>query len=270
MRIVIVDDHMLFAQALAPALEADGLELVGVACDGAQAERLVTETRPDIVLVDIGLPDRSGLAVGSDILRLRPETKVVALTALTHPELVREALSLGFHGYLTKDMNVSRFLASLRAIDEGQVVVPRELARGAAGRPRGDWQIEILADQLTPREHQVLELVARAVTGHEIARHLSISDNTVRTHIQSILTKLQVHSRLEAAAFAIRHGIVDVPRPGHEWARGGERHRLARQRDGAPPHRVVETWALWSARSKLEPQLGCASHSAALSSGSAR
>jgi len=167
---------------------------------------------PDVVLMDIGLPDRSGLAVGRDIIEKLPDVRVVALTALGDATAVRESLRAGFHAYITKDTSVSEFLSSLRAVLEGQVVITRKLAPSVGGaHDEQQRSAHLLTSQLTPREREVLSLLVDGATGSEIAKRLSISANTVRTHIQGILTKLQVHSRLEAAAFAVRNGLVDVP-----------------------------------------------------------
>ena len=186
------------------------MTVVGVATTGAEGRELVNGLRPDLILVDIGLPDESGLVAGRRILEEHPEAKVVALTALLSPATVREAVRLGFHGYITKDTPVSRFASSLRAVLDGQVVFPRRLA-SALGRPRDDGS-DLLAAQLTARELEVLGLMAEGLSGTDIALKLGISTNTVRTHIQSILTKLQVHSRLEAVAFALRRGLVRLRR----------------------------------------------------------
>jgi two-component system, NarL family, nitrate/nitrite response regulator NarL len=185
------------------------MDVVGVATSGAQALDAVREHRPDVVLMDIGLPDQSGIVVGQRILEERPETKVVALTALEDAQAVREALRVGFCGYLTKDTDAHRFERALRSVFEGQVVLPQSLGKelGADRSPSAD---DMLIRQLTPRELEVLELLAEGATSLRIAETLGVSPNTVRTHVQGILSKLQVHSRLEAAAFAVRHGLVDV------------------------------------------------------------
>jgi two-component system, NarL family, nitrate/nitrite response regulator NarL len=212
-RAMIVDDHTLFADAVRATLEAKGIAVVAVVATGAEALDAVAANRPDLVLLDLGLPDRSGLAVGADILQEWPETKVLALTALDDPRAVKEAMRTGFHGYLTKDTPVVKFVEAVLATIGGQVVVPHRLAAQAAGaRSRHDRQVALMAEQLTYRELDVLRLLADGLPGEAIARKLGISRNTVRTHVQSILTKLQVHSRLEAASFAVRHGIVDPPR----------------------------------------------------------
>jgi DNA-binding NarL/FixJ family response regulator len=191
------------------------MSVVDVASTGAEGVELADRYRPDLVLMDIGLPDESGLVSGRVILERHPETKVVVLTALLAPATVREAVRLGFHGYLTKDVAVSRFASSLRAVLDGQIVFPRRLASALA---RGGDGSDLLAAQITTRELEVLGLMAEGLAGSEIARKLGISSNTVRTHIQSILTKLQVHSRLEAVAFALRRGLVRLPRGESETA----------------------------------------------------
>ena len=189
------------------------MNVVAVATTGAEASELMRLHRPDLVLVDIGLPDESGLVVGRRILEAYPEAKVVVLTALLSPATVREAVRIGFHGYLTKDAPVSRFASSLRAVVEGQVVFPRRLA-SAIARSSGEDGLELLSSHLTAREREVLGLMAEGLGGTDIAGRLGITTNTVRTHIQGILTKLQVHSRLEAVAFAHRRGIVRLPQRG--------------------------------------------------------
>jgi two-component system, NarL family, nitrate/nitrite response regulator NarL len=212
-RALIVDDHTLFAEAVRATLEARGIEVVGVVANGASAIEAVGAHQPDLVLLDLGLPDRSGLAVGADILDQAPDTKVVALTALNDSRAVKEAMRTGFHGYMTKDTPVAKFVEAVLATIKGQMVMPYRLAAHAAGSLSSqEDQAALMADRLTYRELDVLRLLAEGMRGEEIVRKLGISGNTVRTHVQSILTKLQVHSRLEAATFAVRHGIVDPPR----------------------------------------------------------
>jgi DNA-binding NarL/FixJ family response regulator len=160
--------------------------------------------------MDLGLPDRSGLAVGQEILERWPQMKILAVTALDDPKAVDDALRMGFRGYLTKDTPVARFISSLEAIVDGQVVAPHRLIPGGHRRRPAD-DISLLVTQLTSREREVLGLLMEGADGRTIARRLGISRNTVRTHVQSILTKLQVHSRLEAATFAVRHHVVPVP-----------------------------------------------------------
>ena len=201
-----MDDHLLFAEAIRAALQDAGMGVSAAVVNGRDAIAFLETERADVVLMDLGLPDRSGLAVGQEILDRWPETKLLAVTALDDPRAVDDALRTGFRGYLTKDTPVARFISSLEAIVDGQVVVPHRLIPGGHRRGPAD-DISLLVTQLTSREEEVLGLLMEGADGRTMARRLGISRNTVRTHVQSILVKLQVHSRLEAATFAVRHHL---------------------------------------------------------------
>jgi len=211
-RLLIVDDQMLFAEAIRVALEDLGEEVLGVVTTGEEAVASVRRTRPDIVLMDIALPDQSGLAVGRAILGEWPDMKIIALTALSDRTAVEEALRIGFRGYITKDTPVAQFVNSLQSVLDGHIVLPHRL--GPTGkRSAAEDEVALLADQLTAREREVLGLLVEGADGLTVAMKLGISRNTVRTHVQNILMKLQVHSRLEAATFAVRHRLVQAPTP---------------------------------------------------------
>lgn len=215
-RILLVDDHRLFSEVIRSTLEGMGMDVLPVTTTGSEGLDVARRERPDIVLVDIGLPDQSGLMVGKKILEEMPDTKVVAVTSLIDPRAVAEAVRLGFRGYVTKHTPVNQFVSSIQAVLDGNVVMPKQLARAAAGdRSPEEQQADILVKQLTDREREVLQLLAEGSSGTQIAQRLGVSPNTVRTHVQSILTKLQVHSRLEAAAFAVRHGLIKTPGDRH-------------------------------------------------------
>jgi DNA-binding NarL/FixJ family response regulator len=153
----------------------------------------------------------SGIELGSRLLELLPDTKVLAVTAMNEPQALRAAIKAGFHGFLTKNIPLQQFVASIETALEGQMVIPHKLAAPAAGHMSPEErQAALLIKQLTQRELEVLTLLAGGAGGEEIAQKLNVSRNTVRSHVQNILTKLQVHSRLEAVAFAARHNIVKV------------------------------------------------------------
>ena len=200
----------MFAEAIRSALNDAGMDAVAVVTSGRAALAYLEDDRPDVILLDLGLPDRSGLAVGREILEAWPDAKLMVLTALDDPKAVEEASRAGFRGYLTKDTPVSRFVSSIEAIVAGQEVFPHRFAQ-AVRRPGSSDSVWLLISQLTPREREVLGLLVEGADGRTIAERLGISRNTVRTHVQSILTKLQVHSRLEAATLAVRHRVVPVP-----------------------------------------------------------
>ncbi len=188
-----------------------GMGPVDVVSTGREALEAVKQVRPDLVLIDVGLPDGHGIAIGRDILEEAPGTKVVALTALEDERTVQDALRSGLHGYLTKSTEPAPFKRALESIADGQTVFPHRLGRQPGWSNGHRSQEELLGEQLTGREVEVLQLLAEGASSRDIAQKLSVSPNTVRTHVQGILSKLQVHSRLEAAAFAVRHDLVKLP-----------------------------------------------------------
>jgi two-component system, NarL family, nitrate/nitrite response regulator NarL len=207
-RVLIVEDQALFAEAVRGALEYQGMTGVGMVSTGEEAMVAVETLHPKVVLMDLALPGQSGLAVGRAILERWPEVKIVALTALNDKSILEEALRVGFVGYLTKDVSIAQLANSIRAVADGNVLLPHKLW------PRRSTTYEddaaLLASQLSPREREVLALLVEGAGGETVSRKLGISRNTVRTHVQNILTKLQVHSRLEAATFAVRHRVVPL------------------------------------------------------------
>jgi two-component system nitrate/nitrite response regulator NarL len=191
---------------LKASLEHAGFEVAGIATSGRQALEMVLPDPPDVLLIDIGLPDESGLAVGKKIRELVPGARMLALTALDDPRLAQQSSRMGFSGYLTKDIAVSRVVAALWAVLEGRSV----RSNGMAAQRGNGSHMDLLAQQLTTREREVLGLLVEGLGGQAIGRRLGVSSNTVRTHVQNILSKLQVHSRLEAATLAVRHRLLDV------------------------------------------------------------
>jgi DNA-binding NarL/FixJ family response regulator len=208
LRVLVIEDHRLFADLMRWTVERLGMSVVGMAATEPEALAMADAERPDLVLVDIGLPGADGLVVGKEIHRRLPAAKVVAVTALDDPATARKAMTMGFRGYLSKDLPALQFAASIQAIVEGRAIFPRlgvapaRRARTNGGSPGGPRH-------LTRREREVLLLLTEGLRGTEIATRLSISPRTVRTYVQSILHKLQVHSRLEAVAVALEAGLVD-------------------------------------------------------------
>jgi two-component system, NarL family, nitrate/nitrite response regulator NarL len=146
--------------------------------------------------------------VGKSILATHPSTIVVVVSALSEPEWVREALGAGFHGFVAKDAPLARFVSSVTAALEGQIVVPHDLASKSRERSPEDEYASAVGSQLTAKEREVLQLLVDGASTATMAEALGVSRNTVRTHVGRVLTKLQAHSRLEAATFAVRHGLV--------------------------------------------------------------
>jgi two-component system, NarL family, nitrate/nitrite response regulator NarL len=205
---LIVDDHTLFAEAIGATLQSEGFDIVGIVGTGDDAVEAARDARPDLVLMDLGLPDRSGIEVGKAILDERPSTKILAVAGFDDPASVGEAVRAGFHGYVSKDAGIAHLLESLNAVSQGRIVIPRTAGRRMIEGDPGRQQAHRLAASLTAREREILGLLVQGVPTRGIAGRLHISPNTVRSHVQALLTKLQVHSRLEAVAFATRNGLV--------------------------------------------------------------
>ena len=195
--------------AVRPTLLGLGAEDIVVAYTGSDGVAVAKRSELDVALVDIGLPDRSGLSVGREIMDLDSRTLVVALTAVKDALIARHALKLGFAAYLPKDISLDIFAQGMRNVLRGRRIDLSSAGPSTSRRPSRTepWRE---GSDLTGRELEVLSLLVEGCTGPTIATRLGISRNTVRTHIQSILTKVQVHSRLQAVAFAVEEGLVDV------------------------------------------------------------
>jgi DNA-binding NarL/FixJ family response regulator len=207
-RVLLCDDHDVLTEGLAAVLEARGLDVVAVVNRGADALAAVTRTEPDVVLMDYQLPDQDGVSVTKAIKGAHPDVQVVLLTSSTDDRVLVEALEAGASGYVTKHKGSAEVVDAVAAAAAGEVVVsPDMLARllpRLSPQPHG----QRLGSDLTPRESEVLGLMAEGSTNEEVADRLFISRNTVRNHVQNILTKLGAHSRLEAVVIATRTGLV--------------------------------------------------------------
>jgi len=208
---LVFDRERLFAEVMTPYLE-DMRFTVSVATAPDTAAQAISSCPPTLALVDLSLPPENGLRLGRDALAAQPGAIVIGTMPTADPRRVRETKELGFWGCLSKELPLSHFTANIHAAIEGRSVTSQ---RAYIGHTRGTTCYapprDLLASQLTPRELEVLGMLVAGAGSAQIARELEISWNTVRTHAQSILTKLQVHSRLEAAAVAIRQSLVPNP-----------------------------------------------------------
>ena len=203
-RALIVDHHVLFAEAVSAALADHGYRIEKLVHSGQEAVAAARAIQPDLVLMELRLPDGYGVEVGRAIARHAPQTRIVAVTAGRDPDLVTRSLRAGFHGFVSKESPMALLVESLDAVMSGGTAAP-----GGDGERPGAWRPPGPLDSLTPREEEILDLLAQGVLTSEIAARLHIATNTVRSHIQSILSKLGAHSRLEAVAIARRRRVVD-------------------------------------------------------------
>jgi DNA-binding NarL/FixJ family response regulator len=219
-KLLIVDDHPLFRQGLVDVLETDpGLRVVAQAADGEVAVGHALQHRPDIILMDVNLPNANGLRVTREILSELPQTKIIILTGYDDAEQVFHALRLGAAAYCSKDIPPEGLLNTVYAVYNGgfvvhgQVMTYEEVVEwvqqrvGRYNYPSDEQTAEVYTP-LSPREMEILEMVTRGASNKEIASQLRISQQTVKNHMTAILRKLHVDDRTQAAVYALRHGWV--------------------------------------------------------------
>lgn len=207
---LVLDRDRLFGEVVTPLLE--DLEFqVWVTTIPEAAQELISRKHPKLAVVDLSLHPDNGFAVGQHALATQSDAIVIGTTAVADPHTVRESKRAGFWGCLSKDVPVSRFTSHIRAAMRGAPALSSRQCLEPVGQSRRSRPLDLLSAQLTARELEVLALLAEGAGSSQIAHELDISWNTVRTHAQSILTKLQVHSRLEAAAVAVHQGLVPDP-----------------------------------------------------------
>ena len=215
-RVLLVDDHQLLTDALSRVLEREpDIQVVGVAPTVGDV-REAPRTGVDVVLMDYRLPDGTGSEATRIVKARWPSAKVVMLTAIADDETVLESIQAGADGYLTKDRAVAEVVQAVRSAHAGDILLPRSVIVDIARRvvaARDRQQDRFLVEPLTPRELEVLRALTEGLASPEICERLGITPNTLRTHVQNIMGKLHVHSKLEAVAFALRHRLVEPPRP---------------------------------------------------------
>ena len=208
MRIVVCDDHRLLLESLSRSLELKGCTVEAAVSTSAEAVAAVQRFRPEVLLIDLGFPEGDGLVTAREVMRRFPETRVVILTASEDPAWLLEADKLGVAGYVGKDQRLDGIVDALRLAAQGRGRVDKSLLRrlGGGGESSNAGQGSPL-DKLTAQEHVVLGCLRDGLSTSEIVTRLGISHTTVRSHIQAILAKLGVHSRLQAVALLRDAGV---------------------------------------------------------------
>jgi len=211
-RVMVVDDHPMWRDAVARDLTEAGCEVVATAADGGQALRVAAAARPDVVVLDLQLPDMSGVEVTQGLRAAHPGVRVLVLSASGEQQDVLDAVKAGAVGYLVKSAARPEFLDAVHRTAGGPVFTPglaalvlgefRRLAAGPAGEG-GD------APRLTERETEILRMVATGLSYKQIATRLTLSHRTVQNHVQNTLGKLHLHNRVELVRYAIEHGLAD-------------------------------------------------------------
>jgi DNA-binding NarL/FixJ family response regulator len=219
-RVLLVDDDDLMRAGLRAVLTTDEtIEVVGEAGNGRAAVSSVPSLRPDIVLMDVRMPDLDGISATREVLAVSPEVKVAILTTFEQDDYIFGALNAGASGFLLKRTKPEELIAAIHTIAEGDSLlsppVTRRVIERMAGQPVSDPAASKRLDELTPRERDVLALIARGLSNREIAAEFVIEESTVKTHVKRILMKLQLRDRVQAVIFAYESGLT---RPGPKTA----------------------------------------------------
>lgn len=214
-RVLVVDDQELFRRGLTMLLGVeDGIEVVGEAGDGDEGLRIATISAPDVVLLDVRMPKRSGIEACRAIKEAVPSAKIIMLTVSDEEGDLYEAVKGGASGYLLKDSSIDEVAQAVRVVSDGQSLISPSMAVKLIDEFKQMSQVEkasVPGLRLTERELEVLRLVATGINNREIAKRLFISENTVKNHVRNILEKLQLHSRMEAVMYAVREKLLDPP-----------------------------------------------------------
>lgn len=208
-RIVVVDDHTLFRRGIIALLSQEpGFAVVGEAADGFVGIRTVLAQKPDVVLLDLHMPGISGLEALAAILQEAPGTHIVMLTVSEAGEDLVASLRNGALGYLLKNIDGEFLVASIRRAAQGESVVSPEMTGKLVREVRGGSPGGPKAENLSPREREILQHVAKGASNKEIARALNVAESTVKIHVQHVLRKLELNSRVQAAVWAIENGLA--------------------------------------------------------------
>lgn len=209
-RVLVADDHAIVREGLRALLSTEpGMQLVGEAADGEEAIRLYQKLRPDLLLLDIKMPRKDGILVTREIRRLDPQARILIITSFSEEDQVIPAIKAGALGYLLKDMASQELLQAIREVRDGKAYLHPAIARKVLSEVSRPAEKQRAEDLLSEREITVLRLLAEGLTNQEIANRLVISDRTVRNHVGSILSKLDLDNRTQAALFAIKRGFVE-------------------------------------------------------------
>jgi two-component system nitrate/nitrite response regulator NarL len=211
-RVLIVDDHTLFRSGIKLLLQRqDGFEVVGEAGDGLEGVKLAKKLKPDVILQDLHMPGTSGLQALPLLRDEAPQAQIIMLTVSEDAEDRLEALRIGARGYLLKNIDTEFLLDSIRRAANGESVMSPQMAGKLADAMRSPSKgASPVPDtnKLSPREQEIIVMLARGASNKEIARELSLAESTVKIHVQGILRKLNLASRVQAAVYAVEHGLV--------------------------------------------------------------
>ncbi len=210
-RVLIVDDHSVVREGLRTILSMEpDMVVVGEAGNGLDAVRQALDLTPDVVIMDLALPGQSGIEATREIKSRQPRIRILVLTSFSEDKQVIAAIQAGALGYMLKDSTAAALIQAVRVVYRDQPTLHPEVAHRLKQRQTTHPPVELPEAALTSRERQVLALLAKGLSNQEIAIQLTVSELTVRSHVGSILAKLNVDNRTRAALYALRHGLVDL------------------------------------------------------------
>lgn len=214
-RLLLCDDHAMFRQGLRSILETeDDVRIIGEASTGREAVRHALETKPDVVLMDIQMPELDGVAATKAILAEDPDIRVIILTMYRQDRYVFEAIKVGARGYMLKDADAGDLISAIRRVAAGETLLNAEMAASILDEFRKTDQLPAHPDhrirELTDREEEILRHLAQGATNQEIAAALDVSEKTVRNRLSEIFSKLRLNNRTQAALYALREGIASL------------------------------------------------------------
>jgi len=209
-RVLVVDDHTVVRKGLVSLLSAEkyGIEVIGEASDGEEAVTKALQLQPDVILMDLVMPRKNGIEATREIKKTHPKARILVLTSFTEDDKVLEALRAGAYGFLLKDATPDELVQSIRSVYADKLTLPQELTQVLLGSKTEVNQPEIASEDLTERELDVLRCLARGMSNKKIAQELTIGANTVRSHVSSIMRKLDLENRTQLAIYAREQGFV--------------------------------------------------------------
>lgn len=212
LRVVLCDDHLMLLEGLSNALTAHGHIVEACVTNPRDLVRVVDEVSADVCILDLSFPEGDGLSVAAQIIESNPSTKILLLSGVMNAEVVRRGIQIGIQGFLSKSASLEEILESLARLGAGQVAIDADLFRRALSPPsrasRGP--VDDPMGELTPREREVLSCIVGGADTAQIALRLGITTSTARAHVQNVLMKLGVHTRLQAVAYVVAHGGLEA------------------------------------------------------------
>lgn len=214
-RLLLCDDHAMFRQGVRSILETEeDFRIIGEASTGREAVRHALETKPDVILMDIQMPELDGVAATKAILAENPEARVIILTMYRQDRYVFEAIKVGARGYLLKDADANSLIGAIRRVHDGETLLNPEMAAEILNEFRKSRELPLdpkhRLSELSERESEILRLLAQGQSNQEIAEALAISEKTVRNRLSEIFSKLRLNNRTQAALYALREGIASL------------------------------------------------------------